>query len=716
MTANMFNHYDPVKGISLTEKRPYYTPYGGGKVQQLEIRERLRRTAVSSIYRAFHLRDNDRMVIVKVFKKDFDDNGLICDNTTFTEAQIANLMDGKKVVKYLGKGTIKSDNGLQPDRQFIVMEDMEGGSINDWLRTWGEIPVSEGLRIGKDIAQCLCALHSGTEGNDANPGWIYGDVKPDRILIGRHMENFEYAPVLLGEPGFYPFPDGYWRRLSPLGTPAYRPREQWQNPATGLNWKSDVYSLGISLYQMIVGALPYRGGINSLRLKHERGDVVPTLRDFYENDRNMTKWFIRNIWSLIVDHRSFQDGPLTKLIWEMMSPDIEARPSMQDVVARLTGIWEMVKDVTPRQRYLSLPPRGVQAINMVFVPLPTMDGRQIFRMGSQDKENGHVPQSEYQLNEKTIVVKNPEREHMITLTRRIYMGIFPVTQEQFAAVMGDNYNNHHSFFCPLGPRPGYYREKEDTGNTAKDQVTRAVGAALRSDDVIEKSIGRALPLSTQRMIWETLPDFHRQHPVESVTWQEASDFCAQLTEIVQGWGGQHYSQMIIRLPTEAEWEYACRAGHENHPENAYYNTHAPRPEQINGGQWRVIREDFSCDPKAIPLYPTPMGEYAPNRWGLYDMLGNVHEWCLDVYGDYSRLPNIDPGYAERGDLRDRRAMRGGSWHDGMYDAEANTIKESGAFRCANRGHAWGNHFSANIGFRIVVELPDGVEWPWIPIF
>ncbi len=121
-----------------------------------------------------------------------------------------------------------------------------------------------------------------------------------------------------------------------------------------------------------------------------------------------------------------------------------------------------------------------------------------------------------------------------------------------------------------------------------------------------------------------------QRPVDSLTWHEAQDFCTRLTQM--------RADADFRLPTEAEWEYACRAGGETDA--------AGDPT----GYWHA---DTSGDTTH------PVGSGAANAWGLHDMLGNVSEWCLDAYGAYDALPAVDP--VRPPDAAAHRVTRGGSW-------------------------------------------------------
>ena len=133
-------------------------------------------------------------------------------------------------------------------------------------------------------------------------------------------------------------------------------------------------------------------------------------------------------------------------------------------------------------------------------------------------------------------------------------------------------------------------------------------------------------------------------PVENVSWQAATNYCARLTarelaagRIAPGWS--------YRLPTEAEWEYACRAG----TTTAYSTGDALAKTQAN----------FNPGDGTAVGKTTVVGSYAPNGWGLYDMHGNVWEWCQDWYGAYPSTHVADPAGPATGSAR---VYRSGNWY------------------------------------------------------
>lgn len=145
------------------------------------------------------------------------------------------------------------------------------------------------------------------------------------------------------------------------------------------------------------------------------------------------------------------------------------------------------------------------------------------------------------------------------------------------------------------------------------------------------------------------------YPVESVSWFDAKAFCAELNALTKG------SPIFFRLPTEAEWEYACRAGTTT---PFFFGTeHNGTLDNIDGTAPYGTTVEGPCVGA-----PTPVRSYPPNSWGLYDLHGNVAEWCEDVFRKsapkYFNPPQIDVDYRETDEDPDpdvERSVRGGSF-------------------------------------------------------
>lgn len=187
---------------------------------------------------------------------------------------------------------------------------------------------------------------------------------------------------------------------------------------------------------------------------------------------------------------------------------------------------------------------------------------------------------------------NEGPQHQVVLTRPYYLGIFPVTQGQYLQLMGQN---------PAHFQPGK-------------------GGAL-------------------------------SHPVESVSWEDAVEFCRRLTELPE----ERRHGRLYRLPTEAEWEYACRAGS---------TTPFSCGSSLGFGQANFDTNfPYGDGEKGTPLQRTcPVNAYPANKFGLYDLHGNVWEWCASWLGNFLAIGTSkhDPQGPAHGQFR---VIRGGSWRN-----------------------------------------------------
>lgn len=157
-------------------------------------------------------------------------------------------------------------------------------------------------------------------------------------------------------------------------------------------------------------------------------------------------------------------------------------------------------------------------------------------------------------------------------------------------------------------------------------------------------------------------------PVETVSWNDAVAFCKKLSRRE----GKTY-----RLPTEAEWEYACRAG------TSTVFSFGDSESNVGDYAWHYSNSGWQSH---------PTGKKKANALGLYDMHGNVWEWCADWYGEdyYKQSPVLDPTGPARGDLR---VLRGGSW-----------CRNASFCRSANRDWYGPDHRNPSNGFRVVLSV------------
>ena len=211
----------------------------------------------------------------------------------------------------------------------------------------------------------------------------------------------------------------------------------------------------------------------------------------------------------------------------------------------------------------------------------------------------------------------------------------------------------------------------------KYPVTQGQWKKLASRTDLKVKLDLKLEPSYFKEPYQDIDRWHR--PVERVSWYEAVEFCERLSKLTQ----RNY-----RLPSEAEWEYACRAG----TTTPFYFGNTITPELVNyDGQYvygNAQKGEYREE-------TTPVGQFYPNAFGLYDMHGNVWEWCLDTWhNSYDGAPT-DGSAWETGGHSTTRVRRGGSWYINPW-------------RCRS---ALRNYFNSDetdfdlIGFRLVSFPP-----------
>jgi formylglycine-generating enzyme required for sulfatase activity len=270
--------------------------------------------------------------------------------------------------------------------------------------------------------------------------------------------------------------------------------------------------------------------------------------------------------------------------------------------------------------------------------------------------------------------------HRVRLTKPFYLAAREVTVGQFRA-----------FVQATGHR-----------TTCEAAGEGIVGFVPLSPEETKRT-GRHRPFERRAEFNWTRPGFEQQdsHPVVGVSWQDAQAFCRWLGENEKA----HY-----RLPTESEWEYACRAGSDGwfsfgdkfHSEiHRHANVASLELEKRHPGiatrQWLL---DVENEPGDDAIYTAPVGSYRPNRWSLYDMHGNAWEWCEDRYLDtlYRQVAAegktlIDPLNVKASDDHgDWRVIRGGAWCNGPI-----------LCRSATRGFFDATDAACYVGFRVARE-------------
>jgi formylglycine-generating enzyme required for sulfatase activity len=257
---------------------------------------------------------------------------------------------------------------------------------------------------------------------------------------------------------------------------------------------------------------------------------------------------------------------------------------------------------------------------------------------------------------RRFAVLDDDPPHRVRITKPFFMGVHEVTIGQFKRFLAET---------------GYRTEPERDG-------TGGWGYNPETQEIEGRN---------PKYSWRN-PGFPQadDHPVVNITWNDAVEFCRWLSKKE----GKTY-----RLPTEAEWEYACRAG-----TTTRYNC-GDDPESLTksantfDADSRPLYEAwsrFALKSSDGFKYTAPVGSFRPNAFGLYDMHGNVWEWCSDFYGDdyyRNKSPLDDPKGPPSGR---RHSRRGGCWHSFALYVRSNY-----------RNYNTPQSRYANLGLRVVLE-------------
>jgi len=267
-------------------------------------------------------------------------------------------------------------------------------------------------------------------------------------------------------------------------------------------------------------------------------------------------------------------------------------------------------------------------IKMMLIPAGT------FAMGSPSREDGRG---------------DDEKEHKVSISKPFYMAATETSQRQYLSIMVPGYAEYaFGGYLPKGKAPKLHEDAP-----------------------------HLVPQGSDR-------DMSRR-PMDGVTWAKANTFCATLTAAERK-AGRLPKGYVYRLPTEAEWEYACRAG--------------------TDGPYGVDNKDLArfciCHENAPDGKPMDVATHrVPNAWGLYDMHGNIYEWCQDWYGPYPKGKASDPAGPKEGT---RRVARGGCFNSGKGAEHVPDVKN---FKLRYLRSAARNHFLPGlrmpiIGVRVVL--------------
>jgi len=465
----------------------------------------------------------------------------------------------------------------------IVSEYAPDGSLREWMnRHGGRAPsLREATRMAHGVLGGLAHLHARQI--------IHRDIKPDNVLM-------QGVTPLLTDFGISRVVKSSAHTHTIAGTPSYMAPEAFTG---GRDEQTDIWSVGVMLYEMVSGQLPFSANnVFSLKYQVVHDEPQPFDEDVPEPLRETI------------------GKALEKEPEKRYKTALEMRESLKAVARALEQAGGrpayLTKD-TPNFTIVSLKKEAARSFNLGNYKEAIGKWREVLRLEpNQDEIMNYILEAEAKVRQET------DKKQIDQLDKEPVNGI----DIKVVKLEGGRFL--------MGAPEGKGREDE-----RPQHLVRLPAFAIGKYPVTQAEWRAVADLPKVEIELEFAPSHFKGDnlPVEQISWEEAVEFCKRVSKAT----GKEF-----RLPTEAEWEYACRAGTigayaGDLDEMAWYSGNA-------NDQTHAV------------------GSRKPNRWGLYDMHGNVWEWCQDIYAAdyYSDSPEESPPGPEFSSTNFKRVIRGGS--------------------------------------------------------
>ena len=485
---------------------------------------------------------------------------------------------------------------------YYVMEYIEGESLGDMVKRRGAIPEAEALGYVKDAASALGYIHS----KNIN----HLDIKPGNLVLRK--EDGRVLVIDFGVAKQYDAVTFKGTTTTPVGiSHGYSPLEQYsENGVQTFSPQSDVYALAATLFKLLTGNTPPEATVNQ-----DEGLLVDELQ-------------VKNI-----------SRPVISAIVMAMKGGHERTQSVAEFISNLNGDDTIViPDLAEAER------KHKEAEEKA-----AKEKAEAKRIQREDKAKAEKEKDA--LKGKGVNIVTTRKKRRIKSLLKKYWWIAPVLVAIVAIWLmvpsqkGENpkasYSNgiltvNDIKYNMVWVEGGTFRmgatSEPDSDAVSVTSVTLS-GYYIGKTEVTQALWKAVMGSNPSCLKGDNLP-------VECVSWNECQGFIRKLNSLT----GQNF-----RLPTEAEWEFACRGG--NNSCGYQYSG----SDHIDNVAWFYGNSGDETHPVASK---------SPNELGIYDMSGNVEEWCSDWYGDYTSGALTNPKGPESGS---RRVYRGGGWVGGYDD-------------------------------------------------
>jgi len=523
------------------------------------------------------------------------------------------------------------DCGEEDGKIFCVMEFIDGKSLSALIKE-DALTLSKKLEVVRQIIEIIKNLHS--------QGLEHRDIKPANIIVNAENQvkllDFGLAKAIEEEKNIYTTAYGEF-----FGTPAYMSPEQTDHGLKSIpKFRSDIYALGVTIYELFTGHLPYElANLELNEITHVIKNDPPIPPKTYNGE--------------IPDK-------LESIMLKILDKNPSERPTADELINLVKKIHLKAVGKNSRNKLLIIISSLAAIVVVVFAILFFCTQKNIKASIQYSSNNKDIT-----LSKPHSTLKTPSKTGDILESHAIKENIQPL----FGLKRIENKSGVSVYQNSIGMKfvsvkPGSFEMGLGISYLTNHKVTISKPYLMGLYEVTQTEYKKIMGLNPSE-------DIGPNKPVTNVSWDDAIEFCQKLT-LIERKNGNIKDNESYRLPTEAEWEFAALGGISN---LKFKYSGSNNLETVawfeDNGESRVHT----------------VGKKSPNSLGLHDMTGNVWEWCQDWYGPYPSKKIVDPTGPQSGTFH---IYRGGS---SFSSSESSLI--------ANRSNDSQGDRVSYVGFRIV---------------